>query len=541
MKKPHATAAKAAETDAMLFRSLVGDTDEKLASRVLIDRLQLAGIAADDPRVARLIGQLEREPGRLPDLTQEQFAKLAQSCSVLLQKALQGRLVLPDFPGFCAKIAEIYVQAKANVGGKVAAYIPQLAKVSHDKFGVAVCTVDGQRFALGDSAEHFSIQSTSKPVSYCLALEEQGEEVVHRHIGREASGSGFNAITLDGRGRPHNPMINAGAIMACSMVRPGARPADRFDYVMSVWQRIAGHLKPVFNNAVYLSEKQTADRNFALAYFMSEKGSFPADTDLVETLELYFQCCSIEMSCEAMALLAGTLANGGVHPLSGERIFQSSTVKNCLSLMNSCGMYDFSGEFAFTIGLPAKSGVGGGLMVVVPNIMGLCIWSPPLDENGNSVRGIEFCRELVRAFNFHNYDSLVASDGAKSDPRKKPLQAKLDGVMALCWAASQGDVDEMRQLLASGVNVNEADYDGRTPLHLAASEGHLPAVEFLIQQGASAGARDRWGNTPADDAGRGGYGEILALLAACGQRDGVAVTPAAPAPTAASRLHAHGR
>lgn len=511
-KNPLPVSARGDSTETVLFRSLADSSSGAVSIVDLIAHLQRAGITPDDPRVGQLMQRLLRDQERQSEINEDEFAQLAQSCSVLLQKALQGKFVVPDFPTFCTKITDIYEQVRSNSGGKVATYIPQLAKVPATKFGVAVCTVDGQRFALGDSAEHFSIQSTSKPVSYCLALEEQGEEVVHRHIGREASGTGFNAITLDAQGRPHNPMINAGAIMACSMIRPGAKPADRFDYVMSVWQRIGGHIKPVFNNAVYLSEKQSADRNFALAYFMSEKKSFPEHTDLTETLELYFQCCSIEMSCEAMALLAGTLAKGGVHPLTGERIFQASSVKHCLSLMNSCGMYDFSGEFAFTIGLPAKSGVGGGLMVVVPNVLGVCIWSPPLDQNGNSVRGIHFCRDLVSAFNFHNYDSLVASDSSKTDPRKKPLQAKLDGVVALCWAASVGDIGEMRQLLASGVGLNNADYDGRTALHLASAEGHVQAVKFLMKQGALTDARDRWGNTPSDDAARGGYQEIVIIL-----------------------------
>jgi glutaminase len=307
-------------------------------------------------------------------------------------------------------------------------------------------------------------------------------------------------------------MINAGAIMSCSLIKPEGKPAERFDYVLSVWEKLSKPAKPLFNNTVYLSEKQTADRNFALAYFMSEKKKFPQNTNLFETLDLYFQCCSIELTCEGMSLVAATLAKGGVNPVTGERIFDVNTVKNCLSLMNSCGMYDFSGEFAFTIGLPAKSGVGGGLMIVVPNLMGLCVWAPPLDHSGNSVKGVHVCRELVRNFSLHNYDSLVVGSAAKIDPRRKALDLKLNGVVALCWAASQGDVREIQQLLAAGVDLNEADYDGRTALHLAASEGHHDVVEFLLNHGASLEARDRWGNSPFDDAVRGDHKAIISLL-----------------------------
>jgi glutaminase len=496
------------ELGVALFASLDTGNIGKISKYTLIEHLHDMGIQSDDPRIVPLIRSLMQFPNAHTEITLEEFAELTKPYIVLIRKTLQGKLVIPDFPEYRQRMAAIFDIVKEEAGGAVASYIPQLAKVSSAKFGVSVCTIDGQRLSLGDAREYFSIQSISKTVSYCLALEEFGEDVVHRHVGREPSGSSFNAITLDTQNRPHNPMINAGAIMSCSMVKPGAKPAERFDYVLSVWERLAGITKPLFNNAVYLSEKQTADRNFALAYFMSEKKKFPQNTNLPETLDLYFQCCSLELTCEGMATVAATFAKGGVNPLTGERIFDIGTVKNCLSLMNSCGMYDFSGEFAFTIGLPAKSGVGGGLMIVIPNVMGLCVWAPPLDQNGNSVKGVRFCRELVRHFNFHNYDILVSGDPVKIDPRKKLLDRKLDGVVALCWAAAQGDLNEIQQLLASGMDITEADYDGRTPLHLAASEGHLKVVEFLLCHGALNTAKDRWGNTPLDDAMREGHAGI---------------------------------
>jgi len=181
--------------------------------------------------------------------------------------------------------------------------------------------------------------------------------------------------------------------------------------------------------------------------------------------------------------------------------------------MSSCGMYDYSGEFAFTIGLPAKSGVSGGLMVVVPGVMGICVWSPRLDALGNSVRGVEFCKELVTRYNFHTYDVLTVGDNTgKRDPRRNKNESEIEGVIRLLWAASQGDRNDMSVSLAAGIDPNAADYDGRTALHLAASEGHLEAVRFLLERGANPAVTDRWGGTPLTDAERGRHPDVVDAL-----------------------------
>lgn len=362
--------------------------------------------------------------------------------------------------------------------------------------------------ALGDAAAAFCLPSVSKTVSYCLALDEHGTEAVHRHVGREPSGQSFNELALNPKGLPHNPLVNAGAIMTCPLIRPEEDIADRFDLVAETWRRLAGGRRPGFNNAVCLSGRQTADRNFALGYSMRECGAFRPGTDLVTTLEFYFQSCSIEVDAQMLAIAAASLANAGVCPLTEDPVFTPGAVQSCLSLMSSCGLYDFSGEFAFTIGLPAKSGVSGALMLVIPGLMGICVWSPRLDGHGNSVRGIEFCRKLVAAYNVHVFDSLADGRGrtSKRDPRRKKNQAQTAAVVALTWAASQGDLNEVRALIATGVE------PGRTLLHLAAAEGQLEVVRYLLDAGADPSPADRWGGTPVSDAEGNGHGEIAALI-----------------------------
>ncbi|MGF1426452.1 glutaminase A [Kitasatospora sp. LaBMicrA B282] len=525
--EPAASPADAAHVD--LFRTFGRDHTGRLSPDQVLAQLHQAGILPDDPRIAETVANLNSARPAPPEpeplvMTVAELAAATQRNSGLISKAARGELAVPDFPALVGDIRRIYAEVCADTRGAVADYIPQLARVDADQFAISVCTVDGQRFSIGDAQTDFCLQSVSKAVNYCLALDEHGPDTVHRHVGREPSGVGFNELAFNKSGLPHNPMINAGAIMSCALIKPGLDTADRFDYVSDAWRRLSGGRRVGFNNAVYLSERQTADRNFALGYSMRERRAFPAGTDLVQTLEFYFQCCSIEVNASQLAVAAASFANAGVCPLTEDRVVSDQSVKSCLSLMSSCGMYDFSGEFAFTIGLPAKSGVAGALMLVVPQLMGIAIWSPRLDTQGNSVRGIEFCRRLAECYNVHMYDSLSpagsygaqsgAAGAAKRDPRLKRNQSMIEGIVGLCWAASQGDLDEIRRLAAIGVDLGGADYDGRTALHLAASEGRTDVAGFLLAMGVDPRPVDRWGGTPLDDARRHGHEELARQLAA---------------------------
>lgn len=500
------------------FDSFRPNTDDAISPSVVIEALTNAGLRKTDPRVKAMLAEFDAESDANGLIGFTCFAETARRHDSILNRAVTGDLIIPDFPAFARELGEIFEIVGKVDGGKVAEYIPQLGRVDPELFAVAACTTDGQTVDFGNADVDFSLQSVCKPINYCLALDEHGPDFVHEHIGREPSGHVFNELTLNAAGLPHNPMINSGAIMASSLLRPDLNIADRFDFVRDTWRRLAAGRHIGFNNAVYLSERQTADRNFALAYFMREHRAYPPDANAIEALEFYFQTCSIELDAQSLALAAATLANGGVSPISGERIFSATTVQRCLSLMSSCGLYDYSGEFAFTIGLPAKSGVSGALMVVVPRVLGICVWSPPLDGNGNSVRGVEFCKELVARFNFHAFDNVVdGTDASKVDPRLRKNSATADSGVRLCWAAAQGDLDEVRFLVARGVNVNTADYDGRTALHLAASEGRAAVVRYLLDVGAQTAPVDRWGGTPVADAERAGHADVVALLAESGR------------------------
>ncbi|MDF1797459.1 MAG: glutaminase A [Coxiellaceae bacterium] len=507
--KPHDKLKKNPEVR-RLFDAIDVDDDGKIVKNDILIRLQQCGLQSKDTRVTKVFDALSDYESSQP-ITYDDFVGIVGCNLAIVKKALEGSFIIRDFNLMSDTVADIFERVKSVKSGKVADYIPQLAKLNPEKFAVAICTADGQQCFFGDYKTNYCLQSMCKPILYCLALEENGEELVHKHIGREPSGEGFSELKLNKKGLPHNPMINAGAIMDCALIKSKQDSAERFTYVMDQIKLLSGNSKVGFDNAVYMSERENADRNYALGYFMNEHGAFPKNTDLQKTLEFYFQCCSIELNTSSIAVLAATLANGGNCPMTNVNVLQPSTVKNCLSLMYSCGMYDYSGEWAFTMGIPAKSGVSGGIMAVVPGVLGICVWSPPLDDLGNSARGIEFYREFIHTYNFHNYDSLL-TERKKTDPRYRKDGIKRNTIFALLAAASEDDLHEVIRIVASGVDIDDCDYDGRTPLHLAASNGCDDVLRYLVDKKVNPCPKDRWGNTPFDDAEREGHESSKKIL-----------------------------
>uniref|UniRef100_A0A673HHF0 glutaminase n=1 Tax=Sinocyclocheilus rhinocerous TaxID=307959 RepID=A0A673HHF0_9TELE len=437
------------------------------------------------------------------------FAQCVQSNIVLLTQAFRKKFVIPDFQSFTSHVDQIYESAKSLSGGQVADYIPQLAKFSPNLWAVALCTVDGQRYTAGDTKVPFCLQSCVKPLKYAVAVHDHGTEYVHSFIGKEPSGLRFNKLFLDEDDKPHNPMVNAGAIVCTSLLKVKRILIFTSFYCLIKWGAQNCYFLVVGR---FQSERLSGDRNFAIGYYLKEKKCFPAGTDMISILDLYFQLCSIEVTCESASVMAATLANGGFCPITGERVLNPEAVQNTLSLMHSCGMYDFSGQFAFHVGLPAKSGVSGGILLVVPNVMGIMCWSPPLDKLGNSVRGIQFCTDLVQLCNFHNYDNL-RHFAKKLDPRREGGDQRVKSVINLLFAAYTGDVSALRRFALSSMDMEQRDYDSRTALHVAAAEGHTEVVRFLLEAcKVNPVPKDRWGNTPMDEAIHFGHHDVVTIL-----------------------------
>ncbi|KAM9287510.1 glutaminase kidney isoform, mitochondrial isoform 2-T2 [Morus bassanus] len=364
----------------------IAEGQEKIPVHKFITALKSTGLRTSDPRLKECMDMLRLTLQTTSDgvmLDKDLFKKCVQSNIVLLTQAFRRKFVIPDFMSFTSHIDELYESAKKQSGGKVADYIPQLAKFSPDLWGVSLCTVDGQRHSVGDTKVPFCLQSCVKPLKYAIAVNDLGTEYVHRYVGKEPSGLRFNKLFLNEDDRPHNPMVNAGAIVITSLIK---------------------------------------------------------------------------------------------------------------------------------VGLPAKSGVAGGILLVVPNVMGLMCWSPPLDKMGNSVKGIHFCHDLVSLCNFHNYDNL-RHFAKKLDPRREGGDQRVKSVINLLFAAYTGDVSALRRFALSGMDMEQRDYDSRTALHVAAAEGHVDVVKFLLEAcKVNPFPKDRWNNTPMDEALHFGHHDVFKIL-----------------------------
>jgi glutaminase len=344
--------------------------------------------------------------------------------------------------------------------GAPADYIPELAKVDPDRFAIAIVTVDGHVYSVGDDAVEFTIQSISKALVYGLALADRSRAEVRERVGVEPSGEAFNSISLDPRtGAPRNPMINAGAIATTALIR-GADVDEQWQRILDFLSACAG--RPlVVDDEVYRSESSTGYRNRAIAWMLRNFDKTAEDP--MPVLENYFKQCSVQVTVRDLATMAATLASGGINPLSGTRVLPGDDVQSVLSVMSTCGMYDASGAWLHDVGLPAKSGVGGGIMAVLPGRLGIAVFSPRLDAQGNSVRGLATCRRLSADFGLHIFAGM---------PRPELVLARI-------YTAAESPSGRRRSAAQAAILRDEAE-----GIRILAMQGQvgIDGAEYLIRQ-----------------------------------------------------------
>jgi glutaminase len=295
-------------------------------------------------------------------------------------------------------LASVHAAHLADTRGGVYDHNPEMASLDPEGFGICLATVDGHLYEVGDTRRDFTIQSISKAFTYGLALADRGIEGVGDRIDVEPSGEAFYEISLrPATGRPRNAMINAGAIAACSLVA-GDTLDERFERVRQTFS-VAANRPLEMDQGIFEADYAIAHRHRAIGHLLLDAGVLDGDPE--PAVELYFRQCALQVDCRDLALMAATLANGGVQPRTGERVFEPDVVERVLSVMTTCGMYDAAGEWVADVGLPAKSGVGGGLLAVLPGQMGLALYSPRLDAHGNSVRSVAACRQISRELELH--------------------------------------------------------------------------------------------------------------------------------------------
>ncbi|SCZ77274.1 glutaminase A [Acidaminobacter hydrogenoformans] len=296
------------------------------------------------------------------------------------------------------QLVEAYAPAARQ--GRVATYIPELAKVDPDGIGICVRTAEGL-YCAGDAETKFTIQSVSKPMALILALMDWGPDKIFEKVGKEPTGDPFNSmirLETHEKHKPFNPMINAGAISIAAMIK-GDSTAHKIERLLGFVRKIAHNPNIEIDQRVYLSEKETGHRNRSIAHFLRAMKNFDQDPD--EVLEVYFSQCSISLNCSDLSNMAMVLALDGKCYVTGEQLFPVEYAKIAKAYMVTCGMYDGSGEFAIHVGLPAKSGVGGGIMAVSPGQMGIGVYGPALDPKGNSVVGIKMLKALSDTYNLN--------------------------------------------------------------------------------------------------------------------------------------------
>lgn len=407
---------------------------------------------------------------------------------------------------------ECHEKFSTDDDGAVADYIPELGKADPAHFGISLATLDGHVYEVGHSKIPFTIQSMSKPFVFALALDTLGAARVESAIGVEPSGDPFNSIRLNADNHPFNPMVNAGAITCSGLIRE-AKGEDAFEYIREALGRFAGRTLGV-DEAVYASESATGDRNRAIAYLLRTNAVLNDRVDSV--LDVYFRQCAILVTARDIAVMAATLANRGLNPVTGQQVMTPYAIARTLSVMTSAGMYDYAGEWIYRVGIPAKSGVGGGILAALPARLGLGSYSPRLDKHGNSVRGIRVCEALSSHYDLHMLNrsddartSIIADYTIGKNPSRRSRRPQERDILAvnheqvrvieLVGTLSFSNVDYVSRQLASKPRPQFVIFDLHRVTSLTRAGARLVAEEFrelaahrvtVILSGVKRGSRE---------------------------------------------------
>ncbi|CAF89745.1 unnamed protein product, partial [Tetraodon nigroviridis] len=468
----------------------------------------------------------------------------------LVLKALQGRFVIPDFCTFTEETQKLFSRCRQLLS------VQETERDSVDsmKWGVAICTVDGQRLTLGDWAGSLALGELSWPLVYGVAVDLLGSDLVHRYVGVDGYSRYDSPFTLTKAGIPHSPLTETGAIITAALLQGvlSAEEEEKFDSVLNVIQRLCNKEHARLNCSSLQRSRTAGVRLHALSFYLQEKKCFPDEVDVSAALDLMLQCSATELTCESGAALAASLANGGLCPLSGDQVLSPGATRSVLSMMQVAGMKDYSTAFQYKVpptSIPAASSSHGALLAVVPGVLGLAAFSPEVDASGNPWRAVHFCQELVSTFQLHAFDIRTPFRQILAY-RQWKAESEVGSSSAVCvcpgWSPEHlcsragvpdherpaGCVQRRRagsaevrrshfcqhpsllrlrrrrtvpssRYFLSGVDVKAVDYDGRSALHVAAAEGHVQVVRFLLENaGANPALKDRWGSSPLQEARR---------------------------------------
>ncbi|XP_029378058.1 glutaminase liver isoform, mitochondrial isoform X2 [Echeneis naucrates] len=475
----------------------------------LFESIWSSGLHRSDPRLRECFFHLRKLQDSEGSVDRSTFNRCVTGFVSLILKALQGRFVIPDFSTFTEQTQKLFSRCRQLSSDQD----KEMERVDSTKWGVSICTVDGQRLSLGDWAGSQVLGEVSWPLVYGVAVDLLGSDLVHRYVGVEDYARYDSPFTLTKTGIPHSPLTETGAIVTTSLLqltgRRCAEEEEEYDSVLNVVRRLSNKEHATLNCSSYQSSRKSSVRLRALSFYLQEKQCFPEKVDVSAALDLMLQCSSTEITCESGAVMAASLANGGLCPLSGDQVMSPAATRSLLSMMQVAGMKDYSSVFHYKTSIPAASSSSGFLFAVVPGVLGLMAFSPELDAYGNPWRAVHFCQELISAFQLHSLDvrtpfrQVLAYRQWKSESE----------IINVLLAAFKGDVQSLRRYFLSGVDVNVVDYDGRTALHVAAAEGHTEVIRFLLENTrANPALKDRWGSSALQEAQRHRKDSAVQLL-----------------------------